>query len=618
MESRRLFALGVIARAFFIGLAVVADLLAPDYDNSMMAASAHAQLSAGGGGGAVGARMHVLPAGSSSSSSRAWWLSLGFGGQQQHPRVFAVLDPLFRWDAVHFAHIARHGYTHEHQCAFFPQLPNLLRRVGLVAAPPREREVPPRRQANDDDDDDSAASDGSAAAARRDDSIPGRSDFVVPRPPLVLSEIAFLVLHCACFGAATVVLFHVVAPLAAVAADRGGAGGSARSAAQSASRAALVVWLVSPAAVFFSAAYTETYFALCAFCGMWCMARAHAAAGFEPNSSFSSSHADATSTSAAPSAARALAWLAAATACFFHAATFRSNGLILAGFLVHFGLLRLWIPLPASSSTRRPPQLSPLSKLGLALACVFSCSLLVVPYQAHVTMCFRRFCGSEGAPSALEPASAPSAGASLQHSSLRDPAVCDGGVGAFYASVQRKYWRVGLFSYWTPSNVPNFFIALPTFIFCAAGAVARYAGMLTQRPATTATATSSTSTSDRVDADAGGGAAAAAHDPPRRLLVRVAAALRSVLAWLASLEAAHVVYLVAQLAFAALTMNVQVVVRFVSATPAVYLLYGTLLARPSSLAATALGRALPTLCWAYCVTWAVVGSSLFPNFMPWT
>ena len=40
-------------------------------------------------------------------------------------------DALVRWDVFHFAQIARAGYQYEHQWAFFPGLPWLLRATAL-------------------------------------------------------------------------------------------------------------------------------------------------------------------------------------------------------------------------------------------------------------------------------------------------------------------------------------------------------------------------------------------------------------------------------------------------------------------------------------------------------
>jgi phosphatidylinositol glycan class V len=38
-----------------------------------------------------------------------------------------LLYPLLRWDSFHFIHIARYGYVYEHEWAFFPGTPVLIR-----------------------------------------------------------------------------------------------------------------------------------------------------------------------------------------------------------------------------------------------------------------------------------------------------------------------------------------------------------------------------------------------------------------------------------------------------------------------------------------------------------
>lgn len=35
---------------------------------------------------------------------------------------------------------------------------------------------------------------------------------------------------------------------------------------------------------------------------------------------------------------------------------------------------------------------------------------------------------------------------------------------SIYAHVQRQYWNIGFLRYWTPSNIPNFVLALPVLL----------------------------------------------------------------------------------------------------------------------------------------------------------
>nr|CCC94346.1 unnamed protein product [Trypanosoma congolense IL3000] len=41
--------------------------------------------------------------------------------------TWGLLDFPRSWDGVHFFHIAKHGYSHENVCAFFPLVPSIIR-----------------------------------------------------------------------------------------------------------------------------------------------------------------------------------------------------------------------------------------------------------------------------------------------------------------------------------------------------------------------------------------------------------------------------------------------------------------------------------------------------------
>lgn len=56
----------------------------------------------------------------------------GFLGSLRHTLACAVL----RWDTFHFAHIAKEGYVYEHEWAFFPSAPSLMRSLGSVLRSP--------------------------------------------------------------------------------------------------------------------------------------------------------------------------------------------------------------------------------------------------------------------------------------------------------------------------------------------------------------------------------------------------------------------------------------------------------------------------------------------------
>ncbi len=55
-----------------------------------------------------------------------WTEPTGFLAPLRRTLASAVL----RWDAFHFAHIAREGYLYEHEWAFFPAAPSIMRSLG--------------------------------------------------------------------------------------------------------------------------------------------------------------------------------------------------------------------------------------------------------------------------------------------------------------------------------------------------------------------------------------------------------------------------------------------------------------------------------------------------------
>ncbi|KAF8070286.1 glycosyltransferase family 76 protein [Lyophyllum atratum] len=109
-------------------------------------------------------------------------------------------------------------------------------------------------------------------------------------------------------------------------------------------------------------------------------------------------------------------WLFA-TLCFTLASTFRSNGIMLSGYLV-WGLV-----------------ISP-SKIAYSLiltACVFS------PLVYHNYTAYRLFCLSGDS----------------------KPEWCHRVPPSIYTYVQSKYWNCGFLRYWEPAQIPNFVLAAP-------------------------------------------------------------------------------------------------------------------------------------------------------------
>ena len=790
MRAGKLFILAILVRLLFLILSLLADSLSPDYDNSMMAESSVVQ---------VPVDVDVKNDKNNNQQNNQ-------NQQHQSPRrVYSILDPLMRWDAVHFRYIAKYGYTHEHLCAFFPQVPNIFLRLGLVT---------------------------------REDFSKKIDSFFLTSTTTLPSEIVFLALHILAFGIATLFLRTILIFLA----DRlimkeylayhriqnkikkNNKNSNNKNSSSSkfllttktsphfqqhqlshagTMRPALLVWLINPASIFFTAAYTETYFALVAFAGMLCIQKLHFYSGFtafsgnhssinndeqeendeedendesdleninsdndlpvrfvekdvkdpdrrspSPNSpttasllfkntrakkmskrvhieqnsaivqhqqqennidtTFSDTNIFSNNNSPAAMADSALAqeqerklnllitrktpmvsfpraftWAVAAALCFYVATTLRSNGILLAGFLIHFSLCRLWfdnlfavfkllfsfgdvrkakearkefsekVSLKVkvddkdknknekkeddedATKTQQQPQkqeLLPFQKLLLGLICLGLCGIIILPYKQHIERCYKTFCeenyNNNNIPLQLM---------------KKDPLVCnpEKGVSGFYSGIQYKYWKVGLFEYFTPNNIPNFIIAVPTFLFCGIGLWFRF--FFSEE-------NNNNNSNQKVQNRY--------QKSPKKVFQEFVA---SVLNWIPTLEACHIVYLFAQLLFAFLTMNVQVVTRFVAASPALYYLYGellwkcTVLTEPTGkliepfLFSTStvkksgknnkngnndqqqqqlnvsfiskwkrIAKYLKPLCCGFVLVWAAVGTAMFPNFMPWT
>jgi len=132
-----------------------------------------------------------------------------------------------------------------------------------------------------------------------------------------------------------------------------------------------------------------------------------------------------------------------ATMWFSLAAGFRSNGVLLAGYL-------LWdlVAKPVLIQRRMPSPRSTIKAVILA-------PLVFAPFIAHQYLAYQSFCK-------LTTESRP---------------WCAHMIPSVYTFVQAKYWNSGFLKYWTPSQAPNIIIALPvlTLILSFCGTHLRHA-----------------------------------------------------------------------------------------------------------------------------------------------
>jgi phosphatidylinositol glycan class V len=285
-----------------------------------------------------------------------------------------------------------------------------------------------------------------------------------------------------------------------------------------------------------------------------------------------------------------------ATLCFTAGSAIRSNGAVLAGFLLFAFMYK--IPFVGSRSV----VVRVISWVAHAVAMLLLISLVFLPFLTFQTYAYAQYC--DAVPSLLLDALHALGMKDVDGTGPERP-WCDklmqvhiGGIALvatpnLYGFVQQRYWGVGFLTYFQPnSKVLDYLIAMPMALLCvdclrqlAAGRLILYAKL---RPIV------------------------------RRL---VNGCLYPITMWTVeedtvaepeiSLWFALIVHWAFLTVFALLFMYVQVITRFVSSSPAVYLyLCWRLTMTPS--------RWLIRAWLAYCVIYHVVGTTMFSTFLPWT
>ena len=173
--------------------------------------------------------------------------------------------------------------------------------------------------------------------------------------------------------------------------------------------------VVSPAALFLSAPYGESTFALLSFLGIWSYVRA----------------VQQRYATVVQSPLVEMAWTTAAGLCFGLSATMRSNG-------ISWGIVFAWDALTSLYrllSSRQPAELGRLT--GIA----FGGTLTGLGFIAPQIVAYQEYCtGGNSRP------------------------WCDGTLPSIYSWVQDHYWDVGFLKYWTLSNLPLFLLAAPMLL----------------------------------------------------------------------------------------------------------------------------------------------------------
>lgn len=126
----------------------------------------------------------------------------------------------------------------------------------------------------------------------------------------------------------------------------------------------------------------------------------------------------------------------AASLAFTLTTVFRSNGVVLGGFI-------LWdLVVEPVIVTRTFSALKPRRTL---LAILLSLAP-VAPLLLHERNAYLRFCGRADS-----------------------PVWCSAAIPSIYLHIQGKYWDNGFLRYWTPSQLPNFLIAAPVYTLLLSG-----------------------------------------------------------------------------------------------------------------------------------------------------
>ncbi|KAJ4468226.1 glycosyltransferase family 76 protein [Lentinula aciculospora] len=260
------------------------------------------------------------------------WLPL-FDASPSLVRISQWSKPLLRWDVFHFAHIAEHGYVYEHEWAFFPGLPFVMR---LFSG----------------------------------------------------SNILLAVSITAVTFDTTTVLYHLTL--------------HHFGSSNLAFLAAILSLLPSSPATLRLAPYTEPFFTYLSYRGMLFCAQSK--------------------------------WFFA-TICFSLASTFRSNGILLSGFIL-WGLLA-----EPFYKTMKPPM-----RFSVYIKSTVYSAMIIAPFIYHQASGYLAFC--------IDTISKP----------ISSPSWCSQSLPLIYSYVQSTYWNSGFLRYWTLTQLPNFIIAAPPFI----------------------------------------------------------------------------------------------------------------------------------------------------------
>ena len=283
-----------------------------------------------------------------------------------------------RWDGVYFLHIAEHGYTYENTLAFFPLFPLMVRAVGNSA-------------------------------------LFLLQYFMSYASVLLISAV---IVNIACFVLSAMTLYEL--------------GRIALRSDTLAYRAAQF-YCINPANIFFSAAYSESCYALLTFRGMLMLERNY--------------------------------WVSSAVFFAFSSAA-RSNGLVNIGFLLYRAARDAvaWILLYVQAKAKVNYSRFGLNVCQLGMLLV----LCVAPFAAFQYHAYTGYCNYQASYRDL-PEHVRKYGNKMGYRMpYMDPSVwCSSWLPLSYSYIQLSHWNVGFLKYYELKQIPNFLLATPIAVLCS-------------------------------------------------------------------------------------------------------------------------------------------------------
>ncbi|KAK1775088.1 GPI mannosyltransferase [Copromyces sp. CBS 386.78] len=419
-------------------------------------------------------------------------LLLGHGHDGVGSRNFGkrLVTRFTSWDAIYFVSAAKRDYLYEQEWAFGPGLVVCVRAV-LRALHTLGLPLPPANS-----------------------------------PTALVEATAALVLSNASHLLASLVLYHLalLLPLSS--------GSNSHYSPFQAEKLALLTSLLhifSPAGLFLSAPYAESSCALFSFLGWWFYARSCLSDDSEQDGATTTAVSGKAGRGGSGSTVKGDINLLLAGLSFGLGTLFRSNGIL-------NGLPFAWEIISILSGQQKTPLLRTLTRLiALGLGGIFVAAGSIVPQ----TVAWKRYCPSGSlwlfnkflsTSSGVEAVSGTSGGSARGYggSGVGAGVSADGGldglvtqeearewctavVPSIYTFVQKHYWNVGFFRYWTLPNIPLFLLAAPMLAILVKSAL----DQLSQRPPSPpATATTANADGKSITLTSASGPASSASDTP--------------------------------------------------------------------------------------------------------